>query len=129
MKPLSDLHERLAQARALGYKPNDAARFAGYKGSGKTFAANARKACNRPDVKARVRELRAPALARVQEQINISAAWAAQKLAAMANHDLPMDEIKASDQVMALRLLAQMNGWLAPEKVEHSLNGLGDRLD
>jgi len=129
MKPLSDLHERLAQARALGYKPNDAARLAGYKGSGKTFAANARKACNRPDVKARVRELRAPALARVQEQINISAAWAAQKLAAMANHDLPMDEIKASDQVMALRLLAQMNGWLAPEKVEHSLNGLGDRLD
>lgn len=113
----------------MGATPEDAARIAGYKGSGKTFAANARRNANRADVKARVAELRAPAMAKVQEQIDISVEWAAQKLAAMANHDLPTDDIKPSDQVAALRLLAQMNGWLAPEKVEHTLNGLGDRLD
>lgn len=128
-KPLSDQHERLAQARALGHKPNDAARIAGYKGSGKTFAANARKACNRSDVKARVAELRAPALAKLQEKIDVTIDWASQKLATMANHELDPDEIKATDQIGALRLLAQMYGWLAPEKIEHSLNGLGDRLD
>jgi hypothetical protein len=128
-KPLSDQHERLAQARALGHKPNEAARLAGYKGSGKTFAANARKACNRSDVKARVAELRAPALEKVKEQIEINIEWANQKLATMANHELNADEIKATDQIAALRLLAQIHGWLAPEKIEHSLNGLGDRLD
>lgn len=128
-KPLSDQHERLAQARALGHKPNEAARLAGYKGSGKTFAANARKACNRSDVKARVAELRAPALEKVKEQIEINIEWADQKLATMANHELNADEIKATDQIAALRLLAQIHGWLAPEKIEHSLNGLGDRLD
>jgi len=128
-KPLSDQHERLAQARALGHKPNEAARLAGYKGNGKTFAANARKACNRSDVKARIAELRAPALEKVQEQIDINITWANQKLATMANHELDASEIKATDQIAALRLLAQIHGWLAPEKIEHSLNGLGDRLD
>lgn len=128
-KPLSDQHERLAVARALGHKPNDAARMAGYKGSGKTFAANARKACNRPDVKARVTELQAPALAKVQAQIDISIEWATQKLATMANHELDPDDMKATDQIAAFKLLAQMHGWLAPEKVEHSLNGHADRLD
>jgi hypothetical protein len=128
-KPLSAQRERLAQALAMGHKPNEAARIAGYAGQGKTFAANARKVCNHPDVKARVEELRAPALAKVKKQIDISVEWAVQKLASMANHELSLDEVKATDQIAALRLLAQINGWLAPEKIEHSLNGLGDRLD
>jgi hypothetical protein len=128
-KPLSDLHEKLALARALGHKPTEAARIAGYKGGGKTFAANARKACNRPDVKARIVELRAPSAAKVQQQIDISVEWANRSLAAIAGQQLDPEDIKATDVVASFRLLAQINGWLAPEKVEHSLNGLGDRLD
>lgn len=113
----------------MGASPEDAARLAGYQGKGKTFAANARRNSNRPDVKARVAELRAPYLEKVKEQIGISVEWASQKLATMANHELAADQIGANDQVAAIRLLAQIHGWLAPEKVEHSLNGLGDRLD
>lgn len=128
-KPLSEQHEALAVARALGHKPTEAARLAGYKGSGKTFAANARKACNRPDVKARIAQLRAPAMAKAQELVGISAEWATQRLATMANHEIDTDGLKATDQIAALKLLAQMHGWLAPEKVEHSLNGHADRLD
>ena len=128
-KPLSDQHERLALALALNHKPVDAARMAGYKGTGKTFAANARKACNRPDVKARVAQLRAPGLAKAKQKIDIGIEWATQKLATMANQEIDADGLKATDQIAALKLLAQMHGWLAPEKVEHSLNGHADRLD
>jgi hypothetical protein len=128
-KRFQDQREKFAQALALGNSPVEAARLAGYRGTGETFAANARRKAQRSDVKARVAELRAPALAEVQKQIDISIAWAAQKLAAIANYDLGMDAAKVSDQISALTLLAKMNGWLAPEKLEHGFSGLGDRLE
>lgn len=121
--------EKLAQALAMGKSPEEAARLAGYQGKGKTFAANARRNSNRSDVKSRVAELRAPAIAKLKQDIAISVEWASQILAAMANHKLDLEELKATDQIGALKLLAQIHGWLAPEKVEHSLNGHADRLD
>jgi hypothetical protein len=116
-KPLSDRHERLAQARALGHKPADAARLAGYKGSGETFAANARRACNKPHVMARVAELLAPAVAKVEQQIEHNMEWAVGKLAAIVDRELDPKDIKPADVIAAARQLAAIRGWNAPTTV------------
>jgi len=104
-----------------------AAREAGYQGS--SLVDNARKRANRKDVKARMIELAAPALAQVEAEIAVDVQWATKKLASLVNPDLGVHKIKVTDQIAALKLLAEMFGWLAPEKMEHSLNGHGDLLD
>ena len=111
--------EVFAQALAAGNTPVEAARIAKYP-NGTSFAANARKRAQRADVKARVAELRAPALEKVKKDIEISVEWAAKKLAAIADFDLGAEITKVSDQIAAINLLAKINGWMAPEKSELS---------
>jgi hypothetical protein len=63
-REFSQQMECFAQALALGKKPSEAALIAGYP-PGSSFANNARRRANRSDVKARVAELRKPALDKI----------------------------------------------------------------
>lgn len=113
-----------AQALAGGAKRCDAAyaaaAAAGYP-KGSSWKANARKRSQRDDVQKRVAELTAPALEQAQETINATFEWATGKLAGIANHDLGEEAVKVPDQIAALRLLAEMHGWKAPERHDHTL--------
>ena len=110
--------EAFAQALAMGQTPVEAARTAGYRPA-TSFASNARTRAIRRDVKARVRELQAPAVAKVMERIDLSVDWTLERLAKIAATELPSADIKASDVIAAHKLIAQIKGYLAAEKHEH----------
>ena len=93
------------------------ARYKGYQNPSKTFAANARKKAQREDVKARVAELLAPALERAEIEIGATVDWATRKLCKIANYDLGQDMVKVPDQISAIKLLAELKGWLAVAKL------------
>lgn len=93
----------------------EAARKAGYKGS--SLGSNSRKRAQRADVKARMAELAAPALARMQETIGATIEGVTAKLMTIINYDLGMDAVKVSDQIASVRTLAELHGWNAPKKV------------
>ena len=112
-----------------------------------TIAANVRRFRNRPEIKARLKELADYAA----KLAGIDASWALLRAKKMVEFDtqkfiagecdisdLPGDvevvesavpegkralfktKIKASDRLGALGLMAKIAGWLAPEKQEHS---------
>ena len=118
-----DRREKFAQALAGDMSTVAAGKLVGYS------AANARRNANRKDVKARVAQLRAPSLAKVQAQIDINVEWATKKLAAMAGHDIGPAAKKDSDKIAALNLLAKIGGWLAAEKHDVTVTDLAERLD
>ena len=93
-----------------------AAEDAGYPKT-KSSAANARKRAQRKDVKGRMAELMAPALERAEVQTETSIEWAYTKLATIASYDLGEDAVKVPDQIAAVKLMAQLKGWLAPERL------------
>lgn len=99
-----------------------AAKAAGYSGS--SLASNARKRANRKDVIARMIELAEPATAEAKAKIEATLDWARDKLASIAALDRD-EEVKPADQIAAIRTLAQINGWLAPERHNHDV---GDTL-
>jgi hypothetical protein len=109
-----DMFERFAQALALNKSPEESARIAGYQGTGATFAANARHKANRPVVKARVAELRAPGLAKVEQQIEKNVEWVISKLAEIVDCPIDQNDIKAADIIAAARQMAAIRGWNAP---------------
>ena len=94
-----------------------AALAAGYK-NGTSISKNAHKWALQADIKARVRELRMPAIQRAEEQAAASTEWAISRLRSIA--DAPDIEPKASDQISAIALIAKLMGWLGPERFEHS---------
>lgn len=106
--------EKFAQALAANFSAEDAGRLVGYS------AANARRNAQRPDVKARVAELKAPALAKVQAHIDVSTEAQLRSLHAIAFANVDLDSVKPAEAVSAHKLIAQMQGNLAPEKREHS---------
>ena len=122
--PRMELFAReLAAALAGGVKPSRAAvqagEIAGYPNpKGKSFAPNCRKRAQRKDVKARVAELQAPGLKRAEDATEASIEWAATKLYNLADVDLGDEAIKVPDQIAAIKLLAQLRGWMATEKRE-----------
>ncbi len=91
-----------------------AAETAGYRG--KSLASNARKRAQRADVKKRMAELAAPALARAETLVAATVEWAANKLVSIAAIELGETAVEVPHQIAALKLLAQIKGWLAPEK-------------
>jgi hypothetical protein len=93
-----------------------AAKAAGYKGS--ALAKNAHKLAQHPDIKKRLAELAAPADEKQQKQIEATKEWARQRLAGIADVPLEPDDIRAADQIAALRLLAEIDGWKAPVRNE-----------
>jgi hypothetical protein len=103
--------EAFAQALATGVPPGQAAKIAGYP-NGSCFAHNARKRARRQDVKAMVAEL--------QKQIEANFEFATEKLMSIASAELDLLNIKASDQIRAIEVLAKMHGWNAAEKTNVS---------
>lgn len=116
--------ELLAQGLARGKTVIEASQAAGYK-PGSSFASNARKRANRKDVKARVLELQ-----------TVSGVVAAADSASLQRKlleiiDVPLvpDDVRTADRIAAMTLLAKIIGAMAPEKHDHTLTGLGERLD
>jgi hypothetical protein len=111
--------EAFAQALATGVTPVQAAKIAGYP-NGSCFAHNARKRARRQDVKAMVAELQKPAKEKLAREIDANFAWATEKLMSIASAKLDLWNIKASDKIRAIEVLAKMHGWNAPEKTNVS---------
>ena len=107
--------EVFAQALATGKTPVEAAEAAGYP-KGSCFANNARKRARRKDVKDMVAELQKPAKEKLAKTIEANFAWATEKLMSVANAELDLSNIKPSDKIRAIEVLAKMHGWNAPEK-------------
>ena len=113
------LYSNLASGMKRSKAADTAAEVAGYTGVSR--APNARKRANRSDVKARLAELGAPQSEREAERIAATKEWAIARLASIANPDLGERKIKVSDQIAALKALAEIEGWKAAEKSDGTL--------
>jgi hypothetical protein len=118
--------ELFSEALAMGKSSSEAAHIAGYP-AGSSFASNARKRAQRSDVKARVAELRKPALDKLAAEIDLSVEWALGRLYAIASPDLGKRAIKTPDQLRAIELLAKIRGWMAPDKLDLAVRS-ADRM-
>jgi hypothetical protein len=105
----SDLAAGLPRTQAQ----ENAAVTAGY--TGRAIADNARKYARRPDVKRRVAELLRPMQEKAEALVEASLEWATHKLVSIAKPDLGEEAIKTTDQIAAIKLLAQLKGWLSRE--------------
>jgi hypothetical protein len=65
--------------------------------------------------------LRVPAEARTQERAEVTKDWARQRLAAIAAPDLGQRRTKVSDQIAAIKALAEMEGWKAPGEIDSTM--------
>lgn len=111
-------HEKVAQLLASLKSPEEAAREAGYP-DGTSFKANARRLSHHPAIRERVTELQATEAALVV----VDVAWIKRKTAEVAGVEIAPHDIKASDKMSALNLLAKMTpGALVPTQSE--LTGL-----
>ena len=109
-------HEKVAQLLASLKSPEEAAREAGYP-EGTSFKANARRLSHHPAIRERVTELQATEAALVV----VDVAWIKRKTAEVAGVEIAPHDIKASDKVSALNLLAKMTpGALVPTQTEMS---------
>jgi len=107
--------EAFAQALATGVPSVEAAKQAGYP-QGSQFAASARRRARRKDVRAMVSELQKPAKEKLAKTIEANFEWATEKLMSIANAELDLRKIKASDRIRAIEVLAKLYGWNASEK-------------
>jgi hypothetical protein len=109
-------HEKVAQVLACRGSAEEAARAAGYP-DGTSFRANARRLSHHPAIRARVTELQETEAALVV----VDVAWIKRKTAEVAGVDIAPDQVKASDKIAALNLLAKMtHGALVPSQSEMS---------
>ncbi len=109
-------HEKVAQLLASLKSPEEAAREAGYP-NGSSFKANARRLSHHPAIRERMRELQATEAAFV----TVDVAWIKRKTAEVAGVEIAPHDIKASDKMSALNLLAKMTpGALVPTQTEMS---------
>jgi hypothetical protein len=120
--------EAFAQALATGVTPVEAAKIAGYP-NGSCFAHNARKRARRKDVKAIVAELQKPVKEKLAKTVEANFAWATEKLMNIASAKLDLWNIKASDKIRAIEVLAKMHGWNAPEKREVNAPAKVERVE
>lgn len=116
-------HERIAQLLAANCSAEEASAQAGYDRNKSSFAPNARKRAQRPEIRARVKELQGQVADRL---VDVTAEWIQQRVAKIAAAEIPIEDVRASDVIAAARLLAQMiPGAMAPTKVA-STNPDGD---
>jgi hypothetical protein len=81
-----------------------------------------RKRASLPQVKARMKELAAPAQQQSESEVVATVEDANRKLGAIAGVPFNPECVKPSDQIAAMALKARINGWLAPEKRELSVD-------
>jgi hypothetical protein len=110
-------HEKVAQELAKFKSPVEASQAAGYP-PGSSFAANARKRVQRPDIRARVKEIQT--ISGVVAAAD--SAYIQRKLIEMTEVPLVPDHVRPSDQLKALELLGKIIDVFAPEKVKATLN-------
>jgi hypothetical protein len=120
--------EAFAQALATGVPPVEAAKLAGYP-QGSQFAASARRRARRKDVRAIVAELQKPVKEKLAKTVEANFAWATEKLMSIASAKLDLWNIKASDKIRAIEVLAKMHGWNAPEKREVNAQAKVERIE
>jgi len=113
-----ELLKNLASGLPRGKAQMAAAKAAGYTGS--SLAHNARKKAGYPEVKARMAELAAPVQRKAGQEVVATVETAMTKLSRIAFAELGDGAIKVSDQIAAVRTMAQMQGWNAPEKTNLS---------
>lgn len=114
-------HEKVARLLAEMKTPEEASREAGYK-DGTSFAANARKRAQRPDIRARVAELQA----KEADLVSVNVAWIKRKASLIAGVEFDREDIRPSDALAALNLLAKMTPEaLVPQKIAPT-NPAGD---
>lgn len=111
------LYSNLIAGMRRSEAADQAAEVAGYKGSSR--AANARKRAQREDVVGRLLELGAPATAKAAAQIEATREWATGRLVNVCTA-VELDAMTTSPMhlIAAIRLLGQMNGWLAPDRIK-----------
>jgi hypothetical protein len=110
--------EIFAQSLALGKPTYDAAREAGYNADAPSFEANARQRAAKPELKARVAELMQRTADSVADRVAIDRAWLLSQLTEIAGYDIAGLEVKLTDKLKALELVAKVCGLFAPEKRE-----------
>jgi hypothetical protein len=93
-----------------------AAITAGYGGS--SIASNARKRAALPQVKARMAELAAPVREKTEQEVARAVEDAERKLWEIIRTDLGKKAVKVSDQIGAIKVLAQLHGWNASERTQ-----------
>lgn len=108
----------LAHGMAPSRAADEAAKTAGYGGSSR--APNARKRAQRLDVKARMVELAAPQQEAREDEIAQDCDAVRKRLYGIVAVPIEPEKVKVADQIGAANLLARMEGWMAPERREHS---------
>jgi hypothetical protein len=114
--------EKFAEGLALGHRPAEAARYAGYP-EGTSFAGNARKRAQRADVKIMVEALRKPAQAKMAQRIDITLQTLLEK--AMRIYDAAMAAEQFGAAVAALKEIGVLSG----KRVERSEQGSPGEFD
>src|SRR5262245_42788222 len=105
----------VVQALTTDVTPVQAARIAGYP-NGSCFAPNARKRARRSDVKAMVAELQKPVKEKLAKTIEANFEWATKQLLEIGNLPIGISDVRASDKIRAIEVLAKLYGWNASEK-------------
>lgn len=118
-------HECFAVLLATMKPAAEAYLMAGYA-EGSAYRDNARKLANNPAVKARIAELQGQV---AEKLIDIKVEWIEQNVAEIAGVKIKADEITATNVLAANKLLAEIKGFMAPEKHDVTFNDLGRRLD
>ena len=118
-------HEAFARELAKFQTVYQAAKIAGYNADGTSFKSNARRLAQNSDIKARVAYLQ-----RVSGiETAVDSAYIQRRLVEIANVVIDDEDVRVSDQIAALNLLAKIIGALAPEKHDVIFGDLGKRLD
>ena len=116
-------HEIVAQELARGKSPAEASRTAGYR-PGTSFASNARKRAQRDDIKRRIHEINT--VTGVLETADT--VWLQRQVIEAILR--PVQGVKKeSDHKAYLELHGKIIGAFAPEKHEHSVTNIQERLD
>jgi hypothetical protein len=76
-----------------------------------------------------VAELQKPAKEKLAKTIEANLAWATEKLMSIASAKLDLWNIKASDKIRAIEVLAKMHSWNAPEKREVNAQAKVERIE
>jgi hypothetical protein len=76
-----------------------------------------------------VAELQKPVKEKLARTIEANFAWATEKLMSIASAKLDPWNIKASDIIRAIEVLAKMHGWNAPEQREVNAQAKVERIE
>jgi hypothetical protein len=110
-------HEKVAQELARFKSPVEASQAAGYP-PGTSFAPNARRRAQQPNIRRRVKEIQTVS----GVMAAADSAYIQRKLIEMTEVPLDQDQLRPTDQLKALEMLGRIIDVFAPEKIKADLN-------